>query len=239
MQVASSHSELLRGYAICTAPRAGSNFLGQVLTSTGVLGRPLEYFNAPARRAIEQDPTYPDDPREQVERILTTGATSNGVYGLKIFPSQHDAISARVRWSGALPGLQFVHLERRDLLGQAISWWRAEQTSQYRSSHPARAQASFVAEEIERCLRAIVREQGRWDQFFARNDIQPLRLVYEDLVLAPLAAAEAIAKMLNIREQPCVDLAQVDLVVQRDTVSEEWRARFVAERRNLDVIDAL
>src|SRR5262249_6897084 len=152
-------------------PQAGSNFLCQVLTSTGSLGRPLEYFNAAARRAIERDPNYPDDPCEQVGRLLTTGMTSNGVYGLKIFPSQHDAISAKVHWSEALPGLHFVHLERRDLLGQAISWCRAEQTSQYRSSHPVRAQPSFVAEEIERFLRTVVREQGRWHQVFARNAV--------------------------------------------------------------------
>src|SRR5262245_19531486 len=136
MQAVRSHSLSMRGYAICTAPRAGSNFLGQVLASTHVLGRPLEYFNTLARRAIERDPTYPDDPREQIERILTAGATSNGVYGLKIFAYQHDKISTKVHWSEALPRLQLVHLKRRDLLGQAISWCRAEQTSQYRSNQP-------------------------------------------------------------------------------------------------------
>jgi LPS sulfotransferase NodH len=160
------------------------------------------------------------------------------VYGLKIFPYQHDEISARVRWSEALPGLHFVHFERRDLLGQAISWCRAEQTSQYRSSQPTRAQAFFVAEEIERCLRAIVREQGRWHQFFARNAVQPLRFVYEDLISAPQAAAEAVAELLKIQEQPCINVARIDVVVQRDTISEEWRARFVPERRNLDLIDS-
>jgi|GEM_PF-7091331 len=32
----------LRGYAICTEPRAGSFFLGRILQSTGPLGRPKE-----------------------------------------------------------------------------------------------------------------------------------------------------------------------------------------------------
>ncbi|MGP8122502.1 MAG: Stf0 family sulfotransferase [Xanthobacteraceae bacterium] len=36
-----------RGYAICTMPRSGSNFLCQLLASSGCLGRPLEYFNGP------------------------------------------------------------------------------------------------------------------------------------------------------------------------------------------------
>ena len=51
----------VRGYAICTAPRSGSNFLCQLLAGTGLLGRPLEYFNGPGRRYFD-DPSYPDDP---------------------------------------------------------------------------------------------------------------------------------------------------------------------------------
>jgi LPS sulfotransferase NodH len=48
----------LKGYAICATPRSGSNFLSQLLESTGRLGRPLEYFNGPARREL----TWPDYP---------------------------------------------------------------------------------------------------------------------------------------------------------------------------------
>src|SRR5262245_10046452 len=123
------HDPTLRGYAICTAPRAGSNWLCQLLASTGVLGRPLEYFNASARRQLD-DPTYPDDPRGQVARILTMGRTPNGVYGVKLFASQFRAVAGSVRLSRELPGLRFVYLRRRDVLGQAISWVRGLQTNQ-------------------------------------------------------------------------------------------------------------
>jgi LPS sulfotransferase NodH len=76
---------IIRGYTICTTPRTGSNFLCELLSSTGVLGRPREYFNGAGRR-LHDDPTYPDDPAGQFRRILTMGATPNGVYGLKVFP---------------------------------------------------------------------------------------------------------------------------------------------------------
>src|SRR5882724_11277758 len=126
----------LRGYAICTAPRAGSNWLCQLLTSTGVLGRPLEYFNGIARRQLN-DPSYPDDPGEQVARILTMGRTPNGVYGLKMFASQFREVAGSVKLSRELPNLRFIVLRRRDVLGQAISWTRSLQTNQWRSTQSA------------------------------------------------------------------------------------------------------
>src|SRR5258708_7421733 len=99
----------VRGYAICTAARSGSNFLDELLTSTGQLGRPMEYFNAVARRATGM-PDYPDDPEAQLAAILNLGATPNGVYGVKLFAEQFDAVAA-TRWPLRLPNLRFVHLE--------------------------------------------------------------------------------------------------------------------------------
>ncbi|TPL71848.1 hypothetical protein FJ941_28635 [Mesorhizobium sp. B2-3-13] len=47
----------MRGYSICTSPRSGSNFLCQHLSSTGVLGHPLEYFNGRGRRFLMIQPS--------------------------------------------------------------------------------------------------------------------------------------------------------------------------------------
>jgi LPS sulfotransferase NodH len=77
-----------RGYAICTSGRSGSNLLCQYLSSTGVLGNPLEYFNGSGRRLLGY-PEYPDEPSRQIDWILTAGATPNGIYGLKVFPARY------------------------------------------------------------------------------------------------------------------------------------------------------
>ncbi len=55
-----------------------------------MLGHPREYFNGPVRRQRD-DPTYPDDPAQQIDRILTMGSTPNGVYALKLFPVSSTA----------------------------------------------------------------------------------------------------------------------------------------------------
>lgn len=225
------------GYAICTIPRSGSNFLGQLLASTGCLGRPLEYFNGPARRVLD-DPTFPDDPAEQILKIRTSGATSNGVYALKLFPSQHDLIRRHVSWTDVLPNLHFVYLERRDVLGQAISWARAQQTGQYRSTQPIQAAAVYDLHLIHARLLDIAREQARWTAFFARTGISPTTLIYEELMEDPQGGVRRIADLFGFAETALVDLSKMNLEIQRDKVVEEWRKRFVFEAGDSSYIDS-
>ena len=225
-----------RGYAICTQPRSGSNLLGQYLSSTDRLGYPLEYFNGPARRELGI-PDFPDDPRKQIDYILSVGTTQNGVYAVKLFASQLDLIAQSVRWTELLPQLRFVYLERRDLLGQAISWTRAVQTNQYRSTQRSSGQAKYDGDLILHHLVAIVKERAQWDKYFARTGILALRIVYEDLLADPQAQVDRVARIMGVDEPVVINPARIDLSIQRDSLSEEWRRKFQAEYGNPDVID--
>ena len=219
-----------RGYAICTAPRSGSNLLCQYLASTGVLGRPLEYFNWQGRRGNE-DPSYPAAPAAQIEMILSRGATDNGIYGVKLFWYQHAEVSAALDWTRALPGLAFLYLERRDRLGQAISWARALQTSQYRSTQAVGGDPAYDAGLIRLRLHDLEREYAQWPAFFAQRNITPLRLVYEDFAGDPQRAVDGVAQMLGVAPRRIVP-ERIDLAIQRDALNEEWRARFLREERS-------
>jgi LPS sulfotransferase NodH len=226
-----------RGYAICTQPRSGSNLLCQVLSSTDQLGYPLEYFNGPGRRALGL-PDFPDAPELQIEAILRLGATPNGVYAVKLFASQFTAFSRRLRWMDLLPNLRFVCLIRDDLLGQAISWARALQTEQYRSTQPAKRPAVYDADLIRSRLMAIVLERAQWETFFARTGIEPLRIVYERFLADPASYVDLVANLVGI-ENPVVDQRRVDLVIQRDAMTEQWKQRFRAENGDPNVLDDL
>jgi LPS sulfotransferase NodH len=227
-----------RGYALCTAPRSGSNWVCELLASTGALGYPLEYFNTLGRRTFT-DPAYPSDPAAQARYILAHSTSPNGVYGVKLFPWQHDAVAAHVRWNDVLPNLRLVHLARRDLLGQALSALRAQQTKQWRWNVTAHGAARYDGAGIDVCLQMIVREYARWELYFARNGVQPLRLVYEDVIASPQSAADGVADLLQLGYRPIIDPGRVTLRPQRDAVTEQWRARFHAEFGDLDRIDAL
>jgi trehalose 2-sulfotransferase len=227
-----------RGYAICTVPRSGSNFVGQVLASTGLLGRPLEYFNGPGRRHFE-DPTFPDDPEMQIGRILSDGATPNGIYAVKLFPFQLDAVQERIKWTSLLPQLHFVHLVRRDMLAQALSWSRAIQTVQYRHDQVPQATPNYDATHILKCLHDIARLNARWEVYFATNGISPLEMVYEDILANPQRGVEEVARLFDLPSLPMADMTKITLQRQSDELSEQWRQRFLADAGNRDKISDL
>jgi trehalose 2-sulfotransferase len=111
-------------YLICTTPRSGSTFLCEALASTGVAGRPEEYFQQLVatglpRRPIDYleglvatgmpafgapdgdhrvDPLF--DPRrfaafdDYVSWVLGTATTSNGVFGAKIMSAYVEGLAA-------------------------------------------------------------------------------------------------------------------------------------------------
>ena len=231
-QVSDVQSPNRRGYVICGEARAGSSFLTRLLISTGVLGRPHESFNNPtaARRAERR-------PAETFKSLIQAASTENGVYGLKLFSAHVDLIE-KSRWAERLPDLRFVLVERRDLLAQALSLARALQTRQYLSTDQLRNQPHYDSALIARCLRVLAANYARWHAYFARNALSPLRLVYEDWIADPETAVVAVADLVGLEERPSADLARIELRVQRDDTSRDWRERFLAEARDLNRLDA-
>jgi LPS sulfotransferase NodH len=227
-----------RGYAICTSGRSGSNLLCQYLSSTGMLGNPLEYFNGSGRRLLGY-PEYPDDPSKQIDWIVTEGATPNGIYGLKIFPAQVEQIEKSIRWTELLPDLKFVLLKRRDILGQALSAVRALQTEQWRASMPARGPALYDGAQIYERLQIAARDYARWDIFFARRAVAAAVIIYEDLLADPQSAVDQVADLFGLRGQARAASERIDLKSQRDAITEEWRARFLDEYRGRNELDLL
>jgi LPS sulfotransferase NodH len=227
-----------RGYAICTSGRSGSSLLCQYLSSTGLLGHPLEYFNAAGRRMLGL-PNFPDEPEKQIDCVLTIGATANGIYGIKVFPTQFDLIGKSLRLTQSLPRLAFVLLKRRDLLGQAISSLRAAQTNQWRSTIAAQGSAVYDGAQINECLRATAREYARWDVFFARNGIEPAIIWYEDIVADPQGAVDKVASLFGLQGQASIKIEKIDLDIQRDAATEDWKAAFRRDFRNMDELDVV
>ena len=171
--------------------------------------------------------------------MLRRGATANGIYGVKLFAAQHDRVAASVAWIRALPELRFVYLERRDLLGQALSWARATQTGVYRSSQRPAGAPAYDGALILSMLHEIVRERARWEAYFARTGIEPLRMAYEDVVADPVAQVRRVADLMELEEAVTLDRARVDLSVQRDQLSEHWRRCFLGEHGDPNRVDAI
>jgi LPS sulfotransferase NodH len=179
---------------------------------------------------------YPLDPEGQLAAIPQMGATPNGVYGLKIFTHQFD-FAKSTRWAARLPSLSFVYLERRDLLGQAISHVRALQTQQWISRVAAAVAPTYDQASINGQLVRLASGHARWRNYFARNGLPVLCLTYEAFVQSPQETVEAVGRWIGLSETPRIDISQLGgLEIQRDALSEAWRARFIAETRDLTIL---
>jgi LPS sulfotransferase NodH len=216
-----------RGYVVCATPRSGSNYLCQLLASTGVLGRPREYFNAPGRRKYD-DPDYPEDPRHQLAQVVSTGATSNRVYGVKVHAFQLGPLLEQLDPFAELPRVRAVRQRRADTLGQALSWARAQQTNQHRAGDAPEGAATYDRALIQASRDFLSRENAWWDDHLARIGVPLLEVRYEDLEADPQREVDRVADFLRVRSA-VVRPEVVEVTRQRDAVTAAWRERYLAE----------
>ena len=216
-----------RGYLICGTPRSGSFFLCDLLRSTGKLGRPNEYFEPAAmRRHGAQD--YPLDLPGQIAEARHRGATANGIFGAKVFASQ----IVRAPLASLLDGLNqpaMVYLVRRDLLGQAISFAKTASTGAFFAGQRAHREPVYDFHLIADRIEQLIEWNGAWELYFARAGITPLRLSYEETVIDPQSAVDRIAELVCPGTPVPIDRSRLDMRIQRDGMSEEWRNRFLQE----------
>jgi LPS sulfotransferase NodH len=228
-----------RTVVVATTPRCGSAWLGGLISSTGQLGRPAEWFN----NAILASP---EQVMAAANTIRTRGSTANGIAGVKLFPYYLEPLLRHIRFHEWFPGAVWLHLQRRDLLGQAVSLWRAYNTGswhEYASEEkdkPASdrgAQAApppYDARAIHLCLMQLVAFDADWRAFFARTGITPMTVVYEDALDNPDGTIRRLAALLDV-SLPSEPIAHVSrLAVQRDEASQAIRERFRAETGDPD-----
>ena len=223
---------------LCATPRSGSTMLSRLLASSGLVGRAEELFH--------QD-VLPPSARTRPGAYLAGRARQtgrNGVLGLKLHWYQAQiclgvlsglrgaaGLSDRELLEACFPRPRFLWLERRDVVAQGVSAWKLKTTGIWLSGRPARSEPWFDFEAIRESI-AILDEQARaWGEWFAANEIDPLPLVYEDVVADPTAAVRAVLDFLGVAVP---DELSVELATRRqaDALSEEWirRYRELAER---------
>ena len=239
----------LDSYLICATPRTGSTLLCGLLSSSGVAGRPASYFN---RRGLHR---YADDwriPRPRDGRIderyvraaLAAGRTSNGVFGGRIMaetlPELIDDLGAADPQAATdlellstyFGRLGFVHLRRRDVVAQAVSWAKSLQTHFWHPGEavePGGTEPHYDADLIGRLVGTIQKFEADWTSWFSDHSIVPHEVSYEELAADPLGTAREVLDHLGLGVP-----SERHLVVghrrQADGVNADWVAKFRAER---------
>jgi LPS sulfotransferase NodH len=219
--------------AIAAVPRSGSTYFGELLRRTGQLGAPGEHFN----KAMHK----PDGGEDTVERrcrlVATAGRTPNGVATVKLFPPHFWWLQKEIRLGEWFPERRWVYIYRADKLGSAISAAIASLTGNWWGERDATAPPPvFSPRLVEEKLLDLLASELSWAAFFARNQIEPLTVVYEELEKRPADHVRAVADLAGVALSREPDI-RTNTVRQRDALNEEWRRRFLAEAGSEDWLD--
>ncbi len=236
-------------YLICATPRSGSSLLCGLLESTGVAGHPESYFRQPdepswaARWGIASSTDGSFSYADYVHSAFAAGRTDNGVFAARIMWGTLDELIDKL--ATVYPDLigedlellrrafghtRFVCLRRGDVLAQAVSWLRAEQTNVWSETEqdeprePDR-EPHFDFDRLRELVQQIDEHNAAWQGWFASAGIQPHPIWYEPLGANPVGVTRGVLDFLNL-ELPA---GRVILVQHRrlaDEVNAEWIDRY-------------
>jgi trehalose 2-sulfotransferase len=190
-------------YLICATPRTGSYFLCDLLTATGVAGRPTEYL-LPGYRRQRTDEWETSTYLEYHEHTLAAGTTSNGVFGTKVHGAQmllFLRLATGKPWlcyeerhpvvEDWFPNPTYIWIRRRDRVAQSVSWVKARQSHIWWDSdvdpappigRPDPESVRFDFDAIDRAIDSLTNWDAEWRTFFDAAGIDPVIVSYEDLL---------------------------------------------------------
>jgi LPS sulfotransferase NodH len=183
-----------RGLVLCITPRSGSTALSTAISNTtkavgGFLGYPAEHFNLGddvlgARARHYGCQTF----EEYVERVLIESTDRGGTFSVKgDFVQLFPALSTQA-FKAIWQDVSFVYLYRRDVVAQAVSLARAHVHGIWNSSGSFSSAFELSEEDIANWASMIVSTEAAWSLWFSINNIEPIRLAYEDYVENPYYA---------------------------------------------------
>lgn len=243
-----------RSYFLCTMPRSGSTMLCDLLTQTGVAGKPNSFFrpqsmaNFAARWDVPAQSLEAFD-QDYINTAIDHGTAGTGCFGMRImwtnnmpgltkrlgtlFPSAGNDLD---RLCAAFGPLKFIHLSRDDKVAEAVSLAMAAQTGLWHKNADGSERERITPHQdpiYDRDLIAseyaeVTAGDAAWRQWFTGQSISPCRVSYEELSADP---AGNLAKVLDfLGQDPSAAKGIAPSTAKLATpLSQNWAARFRAE----------
>lgn len=190
-------------YMVCTTPRSGSSLLCLTLMEAGRMGVPAEYLDKTNKQNLRYSWNVLDG-KSYIRELIARRTSASGVFGMKLhwhnlvnfyndnIWSIHSSKSDNVFTSldnmlgHYLGEVKYIFLTRNDKAGQAVSYWLATQTGQWRrykgEDLPPVEHIEYDYNGIERMFTNLLEQENKWKIFFESNNIDPLMVEYEYMI---------------------------------------------------------
>ena len=212
---------------LCFTNRCGSNYLAEILASTGKFNLAGEFFNWDVVVGKARTNGF-HSLDEYVIDLVSSLAHSSGFIS-KISCDQLILLNDSGILDSVFPDAKYLVLERGDKLGQAISLQIASQTLQwtsYMESAISPQDIKFDADAIGGIILGIAKQYQQFDLFFAATGKIPALVGYEALVASPETITQLALDMLGFGHQEFA-LHKVRTMMQRDMSNENFRRQYL------------
>ena len=229
------HEPPTRRYILATMPRAGSTLCSIRLWQTGLLGAPLEYLNFGLARGLFERLGYPvAEIRKDAGRVAgywrnlqCLRSSPNGVFGCKVFVTNLTYMANQVPdFLQCIRPTHVIYLTRADIVGQAISYSRAQRSSAWFGGARSVCAPEYDFEHVRSCLLSLCGQMAVWERLFKSWGVSPLRVYYEQVCTRPRWIVHAVAGHLDVALDAAAKMSMPLLVRQADRTSDAWRTKF-------------
>ena len=244
-------------YVLCTSPRSGSTLLCKLLAATRIAGNPDSYFHLPAISDWLADLDLTLDhaaPEREVlaaifKAVLSQGSLDTGLFGLRLQRHSFDFFTQKLavlhpglatdtqRFEAAFGRTRFIHLTRQDKVEQAVSYVKAQQTGLWhraadgteleRLSPPE--PPVYDAVRIRQIVDEMTAHDRDWENWFAAEAVDPLRLTYEGLSEDPILVLKHVLNDLGLKSDAAHEV-KPGVKKLADETNSDWVARFRSEQ---------
>ena len=247
-------------YIICSTPRSGSTLLCDLLTATNEAGKPQSYFMSQfyaewaehLNVAMDGWASQQSFDQSYLKAVLKEGVGETQVFGLRLQRESLEGLSLRLkhffpdstsdkdRFKVAFGTKYYIYLSRRDKVAQAVSLLRAEQsglwhinTDRTERERLKKGYAPMYDDKAITEMVATLEEQDvSWERWFYQQQIQPIKVVYEDLSTNFKTVLISILSKMGI-DSSFAESAESKTAKMSDSESEGWVKRF----RDSGVVD--
>jgi len=222
-------------YFICYVNRTGTTFLTECLTQTRLFGFPQEYLNTEEGAAVEIVSkrlgvnTFVD----YLSHLTRKRQSRTGVFGTKISCRQLAYLTTHYDINSIFPNSKFIFVTRQNVVLQAISWFVAEKTASWASFFEARNNVDYDRDEIIKFVNLITDQNARFENYFALNGINPLRIYYEEMNSDIRAVVHRVKDYLGVDGEINLQVDKTRCKVQRTNKNTEWANRLIEEVKHL------
>jgi LPS sulfotransferase NodH len=222
-------------YFICYVNRTGTTFLSECLSQTRLFGFPQEYLNTEEDAAVERISKRfgTNSFVDYLSHLTSKRQSRTGVFGTKIGCLQLAYLTKNYDVNSIFPNAKFIFVTRENVVLQAISWFVAEKTASWASFHKARNNIDYDRDEITKFVNLITENNARFENYFALNGINPLRIYYEEINSDVRAVVHRIKDYLGVDGEINLQLDEARCKVQRTSKNAEWANRLIEEVKHL------